>query len=279
MLKLLSFLLLFFLLSVPSYAQRLPLWELGAAVGVAKLPYYRGSAESRNIVLPLPLAMYRGEKYQMDENGARRWLFKSDRVKLDISLAAGLPVPKDGAVAIRQGMPRLHPILELGPVLDVLLWRKRNQSLSFHFPFRFAASLNWLDSNLEGFFVSPYIHYAMRSYSKNYWEFNISAGPQYGSKDFHDYYYSVANEYELADRTVYKASAGYSGSRITVYLNKRLGKFWMSAFARYDFLENAVFRDSPLVEKRSYLIGGFVLGWIFVDSPRKVKVRPPKWFK
>jgi len=278
MFKVFSFFLFLFIISSQSFAQRLPLWELGAAVGAAKLPFYRGSAESRNVVLPLPLAIYRGKKYQMDEDGARRWLYKSDRIKLDISLAAGLPVPKDGSVKIRQGMPRLHPVLEVGPVLDVMLWRYRNQTLTAHLPIRFATSLNWLDSSLQGYFISPYIQYVVRSYDRNYWELNVAAGPQYGSDNFHDYYYSVAKEYERNDRIAYDAAAGYSGSRITFYANKRLGKLWMSVFARYDFLEDAVFSDSPLVEKKSYLIGGFVLGWVFMDSPRRVSARPPKWF-
>lgn len=275
-----SFFVILFFLSFASncFAERLPLWELGGAIGAAKLPYYRGSAESRNVALPLPLAMYRGEKYQVDKDGARRWLFKTDRMRLDVSMALGLPVPKDANVEVRTGMPALHTMLEVGPVLDVMLWRGKKQSLSLHFPLRMATSLNWLDSKLEGLFFSPYMHYAARSYSRNYWEFNLSAGPQYGSKDYHSYYYSVEPQYATTTREEYAARAGYSGSRITVYVNKRLGSLWMSAFARYDFLSDAVFNDSPLVEKKNYLIGGFVVGWVFLDSPRTVVMHQPEWF-
>ncbi|MDX1812567.1 MAG: MipA/OmpV family protein, partial [Gammaproteobacteria bacterium] len=80
-----------------------------------------------------------------------------------------------------------------------------------------------------------------------------------------------------AGRAAYQAQAGYSGSRITIYANKRLGNLWMSAFVRYDNLENAVFSDSPLVETKDYIIGGFVLGWVFVDSPQTVVIKPGSW--
>lgn len=253
------------------HADRLPLWELGGAVGVAQLPYYRGSSESRNIVLPLPLAIYRGEKYGVDDEGAHRWLYLTDRMKLDISLAAGLPVPEGGS-RVRQGMPELDALLEFGPSLDVSLWRSRYQKLTVHFPLRLATSIDWLEVGYRGIQFTPYINYVVQSYSRNYWEFNLAFGPQYASERYHDYYYEVDARYARPGRSAFDAKAGYSGSRITVYLQKKLGRLWLSAFARYDFLQDAVFNDSPLVEKSRYLIGGFVLGWVFMESPQKVIV-------
>ena len=260
-----------------AFAQRLPVWELGAAVGVAQYPYYRGAAARRNIILPLPLAMYRGEKYTLDKDGARRWLFKTDRLRLDLSLAAGLPVPSGGQVKAREDMPRLNAVIEFGPVLDVHLWRTRKQLFSLHLPLRAAVSLDWLDSAVQGVVFSPFFNYSLRSFKRNYWEFHVAAGPQFGSQQYHDYYYGVGGKYATAERSEYAADYGYSGSRVTVYANKRLGRLWMSAFARYDYLDGAVFEDSPLVEKKTYLIGGFVIGWIFVESPRKVTIRAHDW--
>ncbi|MDX1811200.1 MAG: hypothetical protein R3240_04585, partial [Gammaproteobacteria bacterium] len=107
-------LVLLFFFSFNVNAQRLPLWELGAAIGYAKLPYYRGSTQSRDVYLPLPLAMYRGPKVSVDEDGARRWLFKTKYTKLDLSLGLGLPVPKDAQIESRKGMPSLQTLLEAG---------------------------------------------------------------------------------------------------------------------------------------------------------------------
>ena len=254
------------------FADRLPLWELGAAIGYGQVPYYRGSASHRNIVLPLPLAVYRGKKYSVDDEGAHKWLFTSKSVKLDFSLAAGLPVPRGEKDSIREGMPGLDTLIEVGPVLHVSLWRAHRQSITLSMPLRAATSISIDDIGFHGWFFSPFINYMVRGVGKNYWEFDLAFGPHFGSNRYHEYYYSVAREYATASRPEFDAAPGYSGSRLTVYLQKAIGRLWLSAFARYDDLANSAFEKSPLVEKRSYLIGGFVIGWMFAVSPQKVLI-------
>ena len=174
-------------------------------------------------------------------------------------------------------MPNLDTLLEAGPVLDVLIWKNNRQSFSAHFPLRLAVSLSWKHLGYQGGVFAPYLHYSIKSFQHNYWEFNLSLGPTFGSKAYHDYYYSVDSQYKTDQRGEYSATAGYSGSRATIYINKRLGKLWMSVFARYDVLDGAVFVHSPLVEKAHYLIGGLVIGWIFADSRRTVYVDKASW--
>ncbi len=255
------------------FAQRLPVWELGAGVGMAQIPYYRGSNSERRLVLPLPLAVYRGEKVSVDREGAHRWLYWSDRMAVDISLAAGLPVPSNGDVKIRDGMPSLDSLVEIGPVVEIKLWQLPRGALSIHFPLRAATSVDWLSLRYQGIQFTPFFLYALGSYERNQWEFNLAIGPQFASRDYHAYYYSVSPEQATNTRPAYAPAAGYSGSRVTLYANKRLGRLWFSVFARYDHLAGAVFADSPLLERRNYFIGGLVLGWVFLESPRKVYIK------
>jgi hypothetical protein len=42
------------------HAELLPLWEVGAGVGVLNLPDYRGAESRSNYVLPVPYFIYRG---------------------------------------------------------------------------------------------------------------------------------------------------------------------------------------------------------------------------
>ena len=208
-----TFLSLFSLFTIfPVYAQTLPLWELGMATGYASLPYYRGSASGRDIVLPMPLAVYRGQDLRLDEEGARKSLFSSKNLRLEMSLAGGLPVPDDGSSVAREGMPSLDATLEIGPNLRLNLWKKRSHSLSVYFPLRAVSALSFRKVDLHGWVFTPYIHYVTRQYKRNGWEFQLSIGPQYGSERFHSYYYSVSGAYETNSRNVYEASAGYSGS-------------------------------------------------------------------
>ena len=268
------FFVLFFALvaSHQACAQRLPLWELGLATGYVSIPYYRGSASNRDVVLPMPLAVYRGKDLKVDEEGARRRLFSSKHLKLELSLAAGIPVPEGQTNKVRQGMPGLDATLEFGPRLVVDFWKKNNASFALHAPLRAVSSVSFSNIGLHGWVFAPYLYYMRKSPGVNGWEFDIALGPIYGSQKYHAYYYSVAPQYANAEREAYYAEAGYSGSRLTIYLQKSLNRLWLSAFARYDSLSKASFIDSPLVEKEHSLIAGFVIGWIFAKSPHRVKI-------
>jgi len=242
------------------------------ASGYASIPHYRGSASNRDIVLPLPLAIYRGKKHSVNEEGAHRRLFSSDKMRLELSLSAGLPVPEGNIDTVRAGMPALDATLEIGPRFALSLWKKKGQLLSLNFPLRAVSSVSFRQLGLHGWVLAPYIYYRNKSSRSGGWQFNIAAGPQYGSRRFHQYYYAVTPRYVIDGRQAYQAEAGYGGSRITVYSQKTINRLWLSAFARYDDLSGASFIDSPLVEKKYTLMAGFVVGWIIAKSPRYVPV-------
>ncbi len=260
-------LLVLLLFSQATNAQRLPKWELGAALGYVNFPYYRGAEASRNIFLPLPLAIVRDDKRQKN----KRYLFASKRVNLGLSLAATLPVPKDGKVLVRAGMPGLDATLELGPELEVSLWRRGRHHLSGVLPLRAVSALSFSQISLQGWKFSPYFLY--RYVGKRAWKFDVLAGPIYGSSAYHSYYYGVSRPYATAERPYFEVRQGYSGSRASGYIQKSMGRLWVSVFARYDILAGAVFEDSALVEKKTSIFGGFVLGWVFKKSPDLVGVR------
>src|SRR3970040_73885 len=128
--------------SAPAAAEALPLWELGVGVGAFALPDYRGSDEGRGYVLPVPYAVYRGEFLKADRHGIRGELFESERVELNLSVAASLPV-NSSRNAARAGMPDLDPSAELGPRRELALWRSSDgrDLLDLRLPLRAAFTL------------------------------------------------------------------------------------------------------------------------------------------
>ena len=64
----------------------LPLWELGLGLGAVHQSYYTGTKQSRVILLPIPVPVYRGDILKSDDDGVRAQLFKNKRAKLDISM-------------------------------------------------------------------------------------------------------------------------------------------------------------------------------------------------
>ena len=253
-------------------AKEAPLWEIGLGLGGLYLPDYRGADNSSAYLLPLPYVEYRGEHFKVDEEGARGTIFSTNRIKLDISLAGGVPVRSDSNTE-RNGMPNLDPTVEIGPSLEFRLdsAAQRQYELWLRMPWRAAYSVSTSSIANQGWVFAPYFEYVMdRPGVANAWKTHLAIGPIFGDKKYHDYFYEVAPQFETATRPAYSAETGYSGSRITLTLTKRFDNYWVGAFARYDNLSGAVFEDSPLVADKEYFAIGFGIARIIAQSKTKV---------
>ena len=241
--------------------QSLPRWEVGIGLGVLSLPFYRGAASGRTYIVPIPYIQYRGEHVRVDEEGIRGALFSSDNARLDLSLAGGVPVSSDGNSA-RHGMPSLDPTVEVGPSLEFLLWypEARDRALWLKFPLRTALSVALKNIEYQGWVFAPYLDYRMVTGDPvKPWTITLSLGPQFADKRYHDYFYEVPSAYATPQRPEYHATSGYSGSRMTLGVQKKFDGYWLGTFVRYDTLQGAVFSDSPLVQQRHYYALGVAL--------------------
>jgi MipA family protein len=269
----------FFLVAVPCIAvvpvhaqEELPQWEAGAGLALLSIPDYRGADKRHMYVLPLPFLIYRGDTVKVDKEGAHADILKSDTVKLDISLNAGPPAKssEDGA---RSGMPDIDPTLEAGPALKILLAASadRDHVLSLRLPLRAVITTKF---DYIGLTFAPHINYDVFNIGAPGWNLGFSIGPVYNSEQYHDYYYQVTPEYVTATRPAYDAKGGYGGTQATIALGKRFERFWVGGFVRYDDLSGAVFEDSPLVRKKSSLMYGGGISWVFAKSAQTVIVMP-----
>ncbi len=256
------------------HAEELPRWELGVGLGGLSMPDYRGADERHAYFLPLPYVIYRGDRVSIDREGVRNKVLGLDRVKLFLSITAGIPVHSDRNQA-REGMPDLDPTLEIGPSLEMDLWEGRGkEKLSLGLPLRAAIATNLAHFRNVGWVFAPNLDLKLPIFGPDEdGVLDFSLGPLYASNKYHDYYYAVDREFATAERPAYDAHGGYSGSRFTIGLSRRVGDIWFGAFARYDDLSGAVFADSPLVkDKRSLMLGGGI-AYIFAKS--KVEGAPP----
>ncbi len=261
------------LLCLPAqgHTQQKPLWELGIGSAAMQLPYYRGSETGRGYLLPYPYLIYRGDYFNVDRDGVRGLLYRSEDTELDISLAGGVPVPSDQD-GPRQGMPDLNPSLEFGPSLDLRLWdenRHRGQKLWLRLPLRAAFSIDGRDSAHQGWIFAPYLEFSRESHAAKL-EYSLSLGPMFANADYHDYFYGVEPAYAALTRPAYRGRSGYNGSRITLLVQKRIDNFSLAGFIRLDSLNGAAFTDSPLFQSRRYHIVGFALSWILSQSNKRV---------
>ncbi|MCH2220224.1 MAG: MipA/OmpV family protein, partial [Dechloromonas sp.] len=104
-----------------------PLWEVGAGVAAFSFPSYRGSDHTNNFLMPVPHFTYHGEFLKADRHGIRGSFFDSDRIDLTVSAALSPPANSND-IAARSGMPDLKATFEIGPQIDLTLWRSENRA-------------------------------------------------------------------------------------------------------------------------------------------------------
>jgi len=174
----------------------------------------------------------------------------------------------------RSGMPDLRSTVEAGPSLDFHLLKSADGKVKFdlRLPVRAAFTVQAVPKYI-GWTFNPRLALDLKDPAGfTGWNVGLMTGPLFADRRYHDYFYSVAEEYATDSRPAYQASAGYAGFQTLGAISKRFPKFWVGAYARYDTLDGAVFADSPLVQKNSYWSAGFGISWIIHTSTRMVEV-------
>ncbi|MEP7297736.1 MAG: MipA/OmpV family protein [Burkholderiales bacterium] len=246
-----------------------PLWELGLGVAGLRLPDYRGSDQYRGYLAPLPYIVYRGTWLKADRDGARALILDTQRVKVDISVAASTPTRSRDNDA-RQGMPNLAAVGEIGPNLNYTIagsvenrWR-----LDVRLPLRAAVTLQ-RSPKFIGTTFSPHLNLDLGGIGGG-WNVGMLTGPLFADRKYHEHFYGVDNAYATPQRAAYQAHGGYAGWQALAATSRRFDRTWVGAFVRYDSLRGAAFEDSPLVRSRSAVTVGFGVSWILATSSELV---------
>ena len=246
-------------------AQELPLWEAGVLGGTASTPAYPGAADRSSRSLVLPFLIYRGKVFRADQSGIGMRLFDSDRVKLDLGLAASLPANSDDVPA-RAGMPDLGTLLEFGPRLKVHLFKPSPDSaLRLDIPLRAVIEAR-SGLRTQGMTFEPKLVYELDP-PGGVWSVDANVGMVFGNSKINRYFYEVRPQYATLERPAYEADAGLmlvraglSGARM---LNRDVRVF---GFMRYESYANAANRDSPLMKRSTGASIGFGFTWTIKRS-------------
>jgi len=250
-------------------AEQRPLWEFGLGLGAVSFADYRGADTTHVYVLPLPVFYYHGDFLKSDRKGIRGRLFEQDWIELNISANATTPVRRNAA---RAGMPDLRSTVELGPSLDLHLWKSADEKLQFdvRLPLRGVFTLQAPPHSVGALFA-PNASIDVRDIAGlQGWYLGALAGPLFADRRYHDYFYTVAPQFATVERPAYQAQAGYSGAEILVALTKRYPSYWEGAYLRHDTLAGAVFESSPVVKRDSYWAAGAGFAWIIQQSKQLV---------
>ena len=260
--------ILFFPPGISFGQEEKPLWELGMGVGLLYMPDYRGSDESRFYALPYPYFVYRGDIIKVDRQKISGKVFKTDRILLDVSIYGSVPV-KSSKNSARTFMEDLDATFEVGPALDITLLesRQKQYSLKLLLPVRAVFSTDFESVAHEGWVISPRLNFEKGDIIPHTGlRLGVSLGPMFADGGYHDYYYTVEPVYALPWRLAYDAGGGYSGTILTVGLGKSYRQFKFNAFVSADFLDGAVFENSPLMKTQTSIMSGVSVSWVFLKS-------------
>jgi MipA family protein len=256
---------------------RLPVWELGVAVGALNTPAYRGSDAQRQYALPLPYFIYRGDRVRADRGGVRTWLWRGQEASLELSFSGGVPV-RD--VPARAGMENLPPVLEAGPVLKLPLQashpsgRYKSDSdvkWEIQLPLRQAFKLGQSEVVRDiGWVSTPgLVARGGFSLSKQAVRWTAAANAYFGEARYHAFYYDVQSSEVRADRPEYHATGGYGGWALSGGLQTAFERQNLGVFVRMSDIENSAFANSPLAKQnRNYSVGLF-WSWVFTTSDER----------
>lgn len=241
------------------------MWEVGVGVGGLRMPHYRGAAQSRAWVLPVPWLVYRGEIFRADRDGASIRLGRGEGWHVDLSASAAPPSRSRDNEA-RSGMADLAAIVEIGPNLNATLATGRGWKLDLRLPVRAGFTVEH-DPKSIGWTAHPHLNV---DHNIHGWNLGVMLGPMFGTRRYHSYFYDVPAADATAQRPSYRATAGAAGWQGTAALSRRFDRQWFGLFVRIDSVAGAAFEASPLVRQRTNVAYGLAWAWVWRQSDQRV---------
>lgn len=252
-------------INAPAEERARPLWEVGVVGGYISWPQYIGSDQQYAFPAATPYFIYRGKILRADRDGVRGILYSRTNMALDLGFSMNLPVTSDENDA-RYGMPDLPISGEIGPRLLLMLHRFENGlGLLARIPVRLVGDIN---GHTIGWTAEPNL-LVSEAAPVGGWGYYLNIGLLYGSVDYNNTYYGVAEEYATDDRPAFEATGGIHSYFATVGLSYRSKEsLIMGIYAKNRFLGGGVVVDSPLVKAENDVALGVWFAWSFLNSSR-----------
>jgi len=256
------------LMTVESHASvKINYWEAGGGMTYFQALHYLGADQSKSYALPFPHIVIESDVFSVNRSAINGHLSKSDFFKLDLSFGGQLKVDSEDNRA-REGMPDLDYVLEMGPSPEFLISGhfKGNSKLTFDIPIRASMATDFKSAESIGWRVVPTLHWFGKWPGVQGWEFDSQLRYLYGSKQYHDYFYTIEDQYVTTNRVAYQSEEGKGGLQLKLRLKTSYKGMIVGVFVVYTDVSNAVFNDSPLViEDTNYTLGMYG-SWTFDGS-------------
>jgi len=232
-----------------------PRFEAGVAAAGVQVPAYPSSSVTSKRNFFSPWFIYRSEKLQVKDGGVNLTAYESD--KLTVDLGVGVSLNADTSITpLRNGMPDIDYLLELGPRFDVSLLDETNDSirrrLNWTTALRLAMSTDGKRVDFRGPVLNTQLRYRMGGFFNNKISFNTSVESTWLGNELMDYFFAVEPEYQTPVRPEFNASGGFLGVSLSAGINYR-PTTEISTYFGFDIssLDGSKNEDSPLFEQET----------------------------
>lgn len=225
--------------------------EAGVALVGQVAADYRGSSHYRPYGLPLPYFLYQGPVLKADRDGVRGDFWSNQRMEFSISVDGSLNGNSDDNDT-RRGMPELESAVEFGPSLNIhLAGESLRNGWALRLPLRAVITISDQGIDHIGNVFGPRLTWHKPDLIAG-WRASAHLGSTFADRDYHGYFYDVTEAYVTDARPFYRSEGGYSGSFVRLAFYRPWQQWRFGVSLRYDYLNGAVFTDSPLVESNHY---------------------------
>lgn len=263
---------LFGQVNLPDNDKPLPVLEGGAGVFHARFPHYPSASTNFALTLPYPTFIYRGDILRADENGGlRSRFFNSDHFEVNLSIGGALPVSSE-KITVREGMPDLKTMIELGPGL---IWhitpknKKYRFRLSLNLPIRMAYSIDFDETDDRGIVFNPLL-FGFGKILPNFQTFYFLSY-RWAAREFQQTFFEVETKYATDDRPEFYAKRGSvvasAGLGFSYFYRSKYQPFIGMSYDNYSINPN---NDSPLYQQNYSYTYVFGLTWWFYKSKQTV---------
>lgn len=231
--------------SSPAYYNDPVRTQWGIAAGTGWITDYAGAAQGRMRYLVMPA--YRSKFLTIDrQDGAKAHLLTDNRLKFSFSFAFLLPTSSKD-IPVRQGMPNLDLILQLGPELQIYLLRTDFFRMYLRLPLRFIVATDFRhDFDYLQWTFAPSLR-TEYNLGNEYGKIGTRMEFDYASQAYSSYFYAVDTKYATANRPAYSAEMGIMQYILGLqYSYDALQPLTLSFSANIYLLNNTKNAESPL---------------------------------
>lgn len=254
-----------------------PRWEFGIGAGHIRGYDYPASRDHNRRTIALPFFVYRTRSVRFGGGGIRAVAIENPRIKLDLSVGGSLNANSSGD-GVREGMPGLDFLFEIGPQLEIRLRDEvigdgsRLQS-RFTSEIRAVFVTDFSMVSRQGLVAEAGLDINLRNVKNSGIDVGAAIDITYANEKLQDYFYEVPAQFATPTRPAYDAKGGYLESKISIGVGFRPRNnvaVFLGAFT--GLYSGAANENSPLFETTSQT--GFALGvvWTIAKSRTLVEV-------